>query len=249
MRNDFAAQAHADLALGDEARRIRRRRLGGGSGGHHWMTSSEDLGRVGRLRGAKRSTASRSRGGAQHALGGSAGRPRTARSRRRTRDLDAGLGAQPAGVAADLELVARAGVLARAAPRAIPAARMRPSAMTTRSSQSRSTMSSWWLENSTGTPRAGALARARRARRLDGDRVEARERLVEDEHVGVVHEGGGDLRALLVAERELLDGLVAPLGELEAVEQLVGCGAAHRRRACRAAGRGRRAARASRIFG
>ncbi len=56
--------------------------------------------------------------------------------------------------------------------------------------------------------------------RLDGHRVEARERLVEHEHLGAVHEGGGDLRALLVAEREALDRVVRALAEAEALEQL-----------------------------
>ena len=35
-------------------------------------------------------------------------------------------------------------------------------------------------------------------------------------------EGGGDLGPLLVAEGELLDGLVAALGQFEAVDELIG---------------------------
>ncbi len=56
--------------------------------------------------------------------------------------------------------------------------------------------------------------------RLDRHRVEARERLVEHEHLGAVHERRGDLRALLVAEREALDGVVRALAEAEPLQQL-----------------------------
>ena len=41
--------------------------------------------------------------------------------------------------------------------------------------------------------------------RVDGDRVEAGERLVEDQDVGLVDEGADQLDALLVAEREVLE--------------------------------------------
>ena len=58
--------------------------------------------------------------------------------------------------------------------------------------------------------------------RLDGHRVEARERLVEHEHLGPVHERRRDLGALLVAERERLDGVVRALAEAESLEQLEG---------------------------
>ena len=64
--------------------------------------------------------------------------------------------------------------------------------------------------------------REHRLHRLDGHRVESRERLVEHEHLGAVHECRGDLRALLVAEREALDGVVRALAEAEALEQLEG---------------------------
>src|SRR5690606_36925655 len=50
---------------------------------------------------------------------------------------------------------------------------------------------------------------------VDGDRVETGERLVEDEHLGVVHERDGQLDALLVAQREVLDVVPYPLGEVE----------------------------------
>ena len=61
---------------------------------------------------------------------------------------------------------------------------------------------------------------------LDRHRVESRERLVEHEHLGVVHERGRDLRALLVAEGELLDRLVGALAEAELLEQRCGVRAA-----------------------
>ena len=54
--------------------------------------------------------------------------------------------------------------------------------------------------------------------RLDGDRVETGERLVEDEQVGLVHERGGELDALLVAVRELLDGRRGAVAEAEPLE-------------------------------
>ena len=54
---------------------------------------------------------------------------------------------------------------------------------------------------------------------LDGERVESGERLVEHEDLGVVHECGGDLRALLVAERELLDRVAGALGESESLKE------------------------------
>ncbi len=57
---------------------------------------------------------------------------------------------------------------------------------------------------------------------LDRDRVESRERLVENGHLRAVHEGGCDLRTLLVAERQALHHVVRALGETEALEQLAG---------------------------
>ena len=41
--------------------------------------------------------------------------------------------------------------------------------------------------------------------RVDGDGVEAGERFVEDEHVGLVDQRADQLHPLLVAERELLE--------------------------------------------
>jgi hypothetical protein len=54
---------------------------------------------------------------------------------------------------------------------------------------------------------------------LDGERVEARERLVEHQHLGLVHQGGGDLGALLVAEGELLELLAGAFAQAEPLEE------------------------------
>ena len=81
-------------------------------------------------------------------------------------------------------------------------------------SQSRSTRSSWWLEKTTGTPRA-ALLEQRLGEGVDADRVEAGERLVEDEHLGPADQRGGELDALLVAQRQLLHRVAAALAQAE----------------------------------
>src|SRR3954468_20914776 len=56
------------------------------------------------------------------------------------------------------------------------------------------------------------------AQHVDADRVEAGERLVEHEQLGVVRERRAELRALLVAERERLRAPLGDLGEAEALE-------------------------------
>ena len=58
-----------------------------------------------------------------------------------------------------------------------------------------------------------------------GHRVEPGERLVEHEQLGTTDHGGGDLHALLVAQRERLELVVQALAQSEPVEQ-VGGGAA-----------------------
>ena len=50
---------------------------------------------------------------------------------------------------------------------------------------------------------------------VDADGVEPAERLVEDEGDRVVDERGGELDALLVAERELLHAVVGPVGDAD----------------------------------
>ena len=68
-----------------------------------------------------------------------------------------------------------------------------------------------------GGPLAQHLARA-----LDGGRVEAGERLVEHQHVRAVHQRGGELDALLVAEAELLYRVAAPVAQAEPGQPQVG---------------------------
>ena len=82
-------------------------------------------------------------------------------------------------------------------------------------SQSRSTSSSWWLEKSTAAPAWRAPA-STAARASTADRIEAGERLVQDQHVRLVHQRGGQLDALLVAQRQRLDAVVTPLGDARA---------------------------------
>ena len=53
---------------------------------------------------------------------------------------------------------------------------------------------------------------------VDADRVEAGERLVEHEQLGVVDERRRQLDALLVAERQRLDAVVGALGDAEPLE-------------------------------
>ena len=79
-------------------------------------------------------------------------------------------------------------------------------------SQIRSTSSSWWLEKTTGTPVA-AYSLSTPLEHVDADRVEAGERLVEHQQLGLVDERGRELDALLVAERELLDAVLGALGQ------------------------------------
>ena len=124
-----------------------------------------------------------------------------------------------------------------------PAATSRPSLTIATASQRRSTSSSWWLENTTGTPVA-AYSRQHAAEHVDADRVEAGERLVEHEQLRVVHERGGELHALLVAERERLDAVAGALARARAARSSGRGGRGGGRVRRRAAARGRRAGRA-----
>src|SRR5208282_359338 len=56
---------------------------------------------------------------------------------------------------------------------------------------------------------------------IDAARVEAAERLVEDEQFRVVHQGHGELGALLVAMRERVDLGVLTAGQAEAADPVV----------------------------
>ena len=58
--------------------------------------------------------------------------------------------------------------------------------------------------------------------------VETGGRLVEEQHLGVVHEAAGDGEPALHPARERLDPVVAPLGELGELQQVVGAARAPR---------------------
>ena len=58
--------------------------------------------------------------------------------------------------------------------------------------------------------------------RFAADRVEARGRLVEEEDSGLVDEGGGEVEAPLHAAGVLADAAVRRLGEVDALQQVVG---------------------------
>src|SRR5450759_3927706 len=59
-----------------------------------------------------------------------------------------------------------------------------------------------------------------RTHRVDSDRVQAAERLVQDQQHGLVQQGRGHLDALLVAEREGVQDIRHPVAELKRLEQL-----------------------------
>src|SRR4051794_26925116 len=66
------------------------------------------------------------------------------------------------------------------------------------------------------------LTEERLGQGVDADRVQPGEGLVEDEHLGAADQRGGELDALLVAQRELLDRVPTAGGEAEALDPLVG---------------------------
>ena len=77
------------------------------------------------------------------------------------------------------------------------------------------------LELVAGEDDRHALGRAlgeHAAHHVDAGRVETGERLVEHEHLGVVHERDAELDALLVAERERLHLVAGALGEPEPLD-------------------------------
>ncbi len=57
---------------------------------------------------------------------------------------------------------------------------------------------------------------------VDADRVQPGERLVEDQHLGPADQRGGQLDPLLVAQRQLLDGVAAALAQAEPLDPLAG---------------------------
>jgi hypothetical protein len=70
-------------------------------------------------------------------------------------------------------------------------------------------------------PPAGRLGRDDGRELLDGQGVEPAERLVEDQQIGVVDQGGGQLHPLLHAPREPLELLIDPVTELQLAQQPV----------------------------
>ena len=86
---------------------------------------------------------------------------------------------------------------------------------------------------------AGGLLAHEVGHRVDGVRVEAGERLVEDQRDRRRHHRRGDLDALLVAERQRLEGVVRPIGQAEPLQELVARPSRGAGRSSRAAGPGR----------
>jgi hypothetical protein len=60
------------------------------------------------------------------------------------------------------------------------------------------------------------------AENVDPHRIEAREGFVEHEHLRIVDEGGGELHALLIAERQLLYAIAGPVGDPKLLYPCVG---------------------------
>ena len=78
---------------------------------------------------------------------------------------------------------------------------------------------------------------------VDPARVEPGQRLVQDEQLRFVDEGGGELHPLLVAVGERLDLVPGAVGDPEPLEPCSPAAAGVGRRSCRAAAPGTRAAR------
>jgi hypothetical protein len=62
------------------------------------------------------------------------------------------------------------------------------------------------------------------AQHIDAHGIEAGERLVEHEQLRPVHERGGELHALLVAQGELFDGVAGTIRDAEPLEPAVRSG-------------------------
>ena len=99
----------------------------------------------------------------------------------------------------------------------VPSSTLRPRLMSAIESHSRSTVSIWWLERTSVLPWRRRSTNTSRIR-LTAHRVEAGERLVEDQHLGVVEDGGDELRLLLHALAELVELAVAPRREAHALQ-------------------------------
>ena len=118
----------------------------------------------------------------------------------------------------------RAARRARAAPRPPPEATSRPSLMIATASHRRSTSSSWWRGEHDRHAGRGVLGE-HAAQHVDADRIQPRERLVEHQQLGLVHERRGELHPLLVAERELLDAVARRARSARAARSSAGRGA------------------------
>ena len=102
-----------------------------------------------------------------------------------------------------------------------PKARSRPRCSTAMRSASRPASPRKWVAQHDGA----AVLGGQRADEVDdvagGGRVEARGRLVEEQHLGVVEQRPGQGEALALAGREALHEDVGPVGHAEPLEQLV----------------------------
>ena len=93
----------------------------------------------------------------------------------------------------------------------VPCPRSSPLAMTTTSSTDCATSASRWLETSTARP-FGRLLAQQPAHPADAGRVEAVRRLVEDQHLRVAEQRGGDRQPLAHAHRVALHAAVGGVG-------------------------------------
>ena len=101
-----------------------------------------------------------------------------------------------------------------------PLARSSPFEITTTSSTLCETSESRWLETRTARPwRASERSRSR-IQRMPG-RVEAVGRLVEDQHLGIAQQRGGDGQPLAHAHRVALDAPVAGVGDPDQLQHLL----------------------------
>ena len=99
--------------------------------------------------------------------------------------------------------------------RIVPPATTRPRSTIATDSHIASASSIWWVEK---TDRAAPVAQLeeRLAQEREVDRIEARERLVHEQDLGLVEDRGDELDLLLVALRELLGSPVRVFGDAEA---------------------------------
>ena len=206
---------------------------------------AEQLGERRRATGAKRVTRPGGARGVEHRL--RRRRRRRARARRRAvlaarRRTPGSAAAQPRGAPVDLTRSAarRAGRAARRRARATS----RPSRDDRRRRRraARRARAGGWRRR-TGTP-ARARSRSTSAQHVDADRVEAGERLVEDEQLGSWTSAAASCTRCWLPSDSFSTRSSRPLGDAEPLDPAVGRAARRRPRRARAAGRSRRAGRA-----